>query len=114
MTVQDFLDITMTLSPSTLDPSLKLRWLSEVEGRVKVELLGESAETLQPIDESTPRGEELVVPHPYDRLYWMYYVTMYNYLVGDSARYENAALLFNEAYNGYGRYLKRRGNEREV
>ncbi len=107
MTIQSYLDLTDTLAPGAVDAALRLRWLSELEGRVQVELHDRPPEELTLITESTPRETVLTVPHPYDRLYWMYCLAMTDSLAGDSARYENAAALFNEAYAGYGRWLKR-------
>lgn len=109
MTIETFLDLVDGLAPSGVDVSLKLRWLGEIEGRVRVELLGQSPDTLPRFTPETPRSTELCVPPPYDRLYWMYYMAMLDYLSGNAVRYENAAALFNEAYAGYGRYLKRQG-----
>ncbi len=109
MTVQNFLDITGALSPGGPSVAVKLRWLSEIEGRVRVELLGEPAEGITPIDTATPRDTVLAAPAPYDRLYWMHHVAMTDYLAGDAVRYENAAALFNEAYAAFGRYLQRKG-----
>ncbi len=109
MTIQGFLDLTDTLPATGAPLPLRLRWLSEIEGRVRVELLGEAPEDVPSIGEDTARETALATPAPYDRLYWMYYLAMADSVAGDTARYENAAALFNEAYASYGRYLKRRG-----
>ncbi len=109
MTVQDFLDLSEVMVPGGPCVAVKLRWLSEIEGRVRSELLGEDPATLIPITEGTARDTCLAVPHPYDRLYWMHHMAMADYMAGDAVRYENAASLFNEAYASFGRYLKRKG-----
>ncbi len=109
MTVQDFLNLTDVLAPDEVDPAVRLHWLGEVEGRVRVELLGEDPATLTAFASDTPRDTVLAVPSPYDRLYWLHHLAMCDYLLGDAARYENAAAMFNEAYASYGRFLKRKG-----
>ncbi len=109
MTIQNFLDLTDRLAPGCADPLLRLRWLGEIEGRVRVELLGEDPATLPFIGADTATNTLLSVPAPYDRLYWLHHLAMCDYLSGDTARYENTAALFNEAYAGYGRFLKRKG-----
>ena len=38
MTVKSFLELTDALTPDEVDPLLSLRWLEEIEGRVRVEL----------------------------------------------------------------------------
>ncbi len=109
MTLQNFLDLTDLLSPGAVDPALRLRWLGEIEGRVRVELLGESPEALSVIASDSPRDAVLAAPSPYDRLYWLHHLAMCDYLAGDAVRYENSAMMFNEAYAAYGRYLRRTG-----
>ena len=108
MTIQSFLELTDALTPGEVDPTVRLRWLGEIEGRVRVELLGEDPTTLSEINRDTPTATVLAVPAPYDRLYWLHHLAMCNCLAGDSARYENAAAMFNESYASFGRWLKRR------
>ena len=108
MTVKSFLELTDALTPDEVDPILRLRWLEEIEGRVRVELLGEDPAGLSEINRETSPDTVLAAPAPYDRLYWLHHLAMCNCLAGDSARYENAAAMFNEAYASFGRWLKRR------
>ncbi len=109
MTIQDCMDLVDTMTPNRVALSVKLRFLGEIEGKVRVELLEEDPHELTPFDVDVPMGTELCVPHPYDQLYLLYIVAMMDYLNGDSARYENGAALFNQAYLAYGKWLKRRG-----
>ncbi len=96
------------MAPGEVDPVLRLRWLCEIEGRVRVELLGEDPAAIPEINTETPRHTVLTVPAPYDRLYWLHHLAMCNCLAGDTVRYENAAAMFNETYASFGRWLKRR------
>lgn len=109
MTITACLQAAAGELPVGLPTETTLRWLSELEGRVAVELLGESPEEVTPLTAATPTDTELSVPHPYDRLYPLYLVAMSDLMMGDVARYANTAALFNEAYRGYGKWLKRRG-----
>lgn len=108
MTIHTCIDLVDAMAPNGVDASIKLRFLGELEGKVKVELLGESPEAAETFDESTSVDTELCVPYPYDQLYWMYLVAMLDLVSGDTAHYENAAALFNAAYQSYGKWLKRR------
>ena len=103
------MDLVDTMTPNRVAISVKLRFLGEIEGKVRVELLGEDPRDLAPFDTEVPMGTELCVPHPYDQLYLLYIVAMMDYLNGDTARYENGAALFNQAYQAYGKWLKRQG-----
>ena len=109
MTIRNCIALVDEIAPNGVDASVKLRFLGEIEAKVKVELLGESPDSVEVFDENTYLDIELCVPHPFDQLYWLYLVAMLDFLGGDSARYENAAALFNAAYQNYGKWLKRRG-----
>lgn len=109
MTIETCMNLVNAMHPDGVDPKVKLRFLGEVEGRVRVELLGDPPDGDWDFDESTPTDTELVVPHPFDQLYLMYIMAMVDFISGDTARYENGAAMFNTAYQSYGKWLKRRG-----
>ena len=109
MTIETCMHLVDTVMPNNLPETVKLRFLGEIEGKVRVELLGEDPGMVAVLDSSTPVDTELAVPHPYDQLYWLYLLAMMDYVSGDLARYENTATLFNAAYQNYGKWLKRRG-----
>ena len=109
MTISTCMDLVDSLVPNGLDRSVKLRLLGEIEGKVRVELLGGYPEETEVFGGDTPDTTELTVPHPYDQLYWTYMIAMMEYMRGDVIRYENAAALFNTAYQGYAKWLKRQG-----
>lgn len=109
MTIQTCMDLVDAMVPNGLPASVKLRLLGEIEGKVKVELHGDDPSAASAFDGTVSPDTELCVPHPYDQLYWMYLLAMMDYVSGDLARYENAAALFNAAYQNYGKWLKRRG-----
>ncbi len=109
MTIQSCLEIVEELTATPTSEDLLLRWLSEIEGRVEVELLGLSPSRVHPFGESTAKSTPLSAPFPFDRLYWLYLVAMLDYTAGDSDRYENTAALFNSAYGDYAKWLKRGG-----
>lgn len=109
MTIETCLQLVDDMMPNCLPADMKLRFLGEVEGRVRVELLGEDPSAVSVLTSRTPTGTELTVPYPFDQLYWQYLLAMLGYVSGDTARYENAALLFNASYQSYGKWLKRRG-----
>jgi hypothetical protein len=109
MTIETCLELVNTVMPDGIPEAVKLRLLGEIEGQVWVELLGEEPDGTAVFDGSTPVDTELSAPHPFDRLYWLYLVAMTDCVSGNTARYENAAMLFNAAYQSYGKWLKRRG-----
>jgi hypothetical protein len=97
------------MRPNGFSEAVKRRFLGEVEGKVRVELLGEEPGTVPVMDENTPADTELTAPTPFDQLYLLYVMAMMDHVEGDTARYENTAILFNAVFQSYGKWLKRRG-----
>ena len=109
MTIETCMRLVDSMAPEGMDEALSLRFLGEIEGKVKVELYGEDPAGTADFDGTTAKDTVLCVPHPYDQLYWMYLLAMTGFVRGDNVRYENAAAMFNVAYQSYGKFLKRRG-----
>ena len=109
MTIETCMGLVDGMLPNRIPEAVKLRLLGEVEGKVRVELLGDQPSEGNLFPEGTPRDTELAAPHPYDQLYWQYLLAMLSHISGDNTRYESAAALFNATYQGYGKWLKRRG-----
>lgn len=108
MTVNTCLSFVDILLPNAVPTEVKKRWLLELEGRLRVELLGEGAD-LQAEVIALSDEEALSAPFPYDQIYWMYLVALIEYESGDYARYENGAAIFNAAYRNYAKYRIRVG-----
>ena len=109
MTIETCMGLVDAMLPNRIPEAVKLCLLGEVEGKVRVELLGQEPAEGALFPDGTPHDTELAVPHPFDQLYWQYLLAMLSHLSGDNARYENTAALFNATYQGYGKWLKRRG-----
>ena len=109
MTIETCMGLADGMLPNRVPAEVKLRLLGEVEGKVLVELLGEDPKSAPVFGADTPADTRLSAPHPYDQLYWQYLLAMLSHACGDTARYENAAILFNATYQSYGKWLKRRG-----
>ena len=109
MTIGTCMNLVDTMIPNGVAASVKLRFLGEIEGKVRVELLGEPPDEEWDFNEQTSQSTELCVPHPFDQLYLLYVMAMVHYVGGEIARYENGAALFNAAYQSYGKWLKRKG-----
>ena len=109
MTIETCMNLVDAMMPSGVEAAVKLRFLGEIEGKVRVELLGEEPDGACDFTVDTPVDRELCVPHPYDQLYPLYIMAMLDYVGGYMSRYETGAALFNAAYQSYGKWLKRRG-----
>jgi len=110
MTIGECIKLVDSMAPNGVGASVKLRLLSEVEGRVRVELLGEEPGEAVGFGEDAPEDTGLCVPAPFDRLYPLYVMSMIDFLNGDVTRFENGSILFNQAFQNYGKWLQRKGS----
>jgi hypothetical protein len=111
MTVNTCIALADMLAPNDIDAALKRRWLGEIDGNVRVDLMGQSTADASADTEDGVLSEtaSLTVPYPFDRLYWMYLVAMIAYTQNDLVGYTNAATMFNAAYERYAKWVQRGG-----
>lgn len=88
--------------PSAFEEAEKLRWLTELDGRIATEVMMMSISGVR----NLPRGEEALsceplVSFPYDGLYDRYLEAMIDYHNGEMNEYQNSMVAFNAAYNGW-------------
>jgi hypothetical protein len=83
----------------------KLRWLSNLDGMVKHQVLdthaGGEGVSFTGYNENTPSDTVLLVPAPYDELYLWWLSAQIDFYNGEFARYNNSIALFNTGYSVY-------------
>ena len=76
MTILEAITRADLIRPNELDPAVKLRWLSTLDGQIHAELLASHAGAPEPFrgydGETELQTTELLVPYPYDELYLRY------------------------------------------
>ncbi len=107
MTIAEVLQTADALRPNELAQSIKLRWLSELEGRILTEIAGREPEKIPVFGENTPQILRLFAPAPYDRVYWIYLMKMIDYAAKDATAYQMSAAAFNEAYGDFAKWFLR-------
>ena len=103
MTVQDAIDRVDVLAPNQYDAAQKMRWLSDLDGRIYREVIvthhGNFYGTDVPDGGYTDGGEELLVKEPYaSDLYENYLLSRIADRNAEVTKYNQFATLFNEAY----------------
>ena len=111
MTISDAIARIDNLKPNRFDLADKIRWLSELDGRIKNEIIdthegGDDSEFIG-YGEDTDINTVLLVPYPYDDIYIRYLEMQIDYANGETAKYTNSSTLFNEAYVSFIRYYNR-------
>ena len=111
MTIAEAISNVDALKPNTYTPEDKVGWLSNLDARVKAQIIDahEGGEDIvfEGYDENTIEETELLVPAPYDEMYLRWLEAMIDYYNSDDDRYNNAIILFNNAYEGYKKYYTR-------
>jgi hypothetical protein len=105
MTILEAITRADLIRPNELDPAVKLRWLSTLDGQIHAELLAAhegGPESFRGYDGETElRTTELLVPHPYDELYLRYLLMRIDLEHGELDRYNNDAAAFNRLWQSY-------------
>lgn len=104
MNIQEALDLADQMKPNMMDPRVKLKYLSEIEGLIHQEILmkhehAEDEETLPVYTVDTDPGTELIVPAPYDMVYVYWLMSKIDLLNQEIDKYNNDRALFENAYD---------------
>ena len=111
MTIAEVISKVDALKPNTYTPEDKIDWLSNLDARVKSQII-DTHECNEPIyfygyDSVSDMETELLVPAPYDEMYLRWLEAMIDYHNSEDGHYNNAIMLFNNAYEGYKKHYTR-------
>ena len=105
MTINEAIARVDALKPNTYDDKTKTRWLSDLDGRLSMEVMG-AAEPAQYLPE-TPGTQELLISAPYEQVYEHYLGAMIDYTNREYLNYNNSMPMFNTIYEDFRRYYIR-------
>lgn len=111
MTILEAITRADLIRPNELEPAVKLRWLSTLDGQIDRELLGAHADasgSFRGYDGDTElSATELLIPWPYDELYVRYLLMRIDLEHGELDRYNNEAAQFNRLWQSFaGQYCR--------
>ena len=111
MTIAEVISKVDALKPNSYTPEDKVDWLSNLDARVKTQII-DAHECTEPVtfdgyDSLADQNTVLLVNAPYDEIYLRWLEAMIDYHNSDDDRYNNAIILFNNAYEAYKRYYTR-------
>lgn len=111
MTIIEMITDVDTLKPNGYGQIYKTQWLSQLDGRIKHDIIdtheGGEGVSFSGYDAETPLSTELLVPHPYDDVYRYWLEAQIDYANGEYTKYNNSMAMFNEAYSAYERHYNR-------
>ena len=108
MTVSEIISRADVIRPNAIPREIKLGFLSDVEGQVRVLILQEDPASSRPLTEANG-SKVLTVPSPFDSLYVYYLCAMYAWHAGDSEMYANDRAVFEKAWSDYAKWYQRIG-----
>lgn len=111
MTILEAMTQADLARPNELEPELKLRWLSTLDGQIHAELMapcGEGPAVFSPYGADTELSRSsLLAPFPYDELYLLWLVMQIDLAQGELERYNNDALRFNRCWQSFAAHWSR-------
>lgn len=108
MTIAEVISKVDSLKPNTYSTDDKVDWLSNLDARVKSQIIDahEGGENIE-FNGYKSEDAELLVPAPYDEMYLRWIEAQIDYHNGEEGRYNNAIVLFNNAYEGFKKHYTR-------
>lgn len=130
MKIEEALALVDNLKPNQYDDQVKIKWLSDLDGKVFKEVIkthelpfvevekiseitGESYTVLEQIEPvyagytEYDMGKELLVNEPYSDIYTYYIFAMIDFHNQEMDRYTNSMLMFNAKYDEFAAYYNR-------
>ncbi|MBP5598320.1 MAG: hypothetical protein J6Y02_23330 [Pseudobutyrivibrio sp.] len=117
MTIAEVLALVDEIQPNTYDDNVKITWLNEFDGRVFNDLIlhyehelvddGEGNLIEPTFTAHVSVNEELLIPDTYADIYRHWLFAQIAYANGETERYGNAMLMFNNTFDEYCRYYAR-------
>lgn len=111
MTIIEAINKIDTLKPNNYTQSDKVKWLSNLDGIIKAEIIdtheGGSAIQFEGYTDETLLETELLVPAPYDDIYIKWLESQIDYTNAEYGKYNNSSTAYNTAYSAFERYYNR-------
>lgn len=103
MNLRELLVEVDQLRPNAFADAEKIRMVNTVEGRIYKDILSKY-EGEEPVFVPFAEGQEereLVVPVPFTDVYVFYLISMVDFYNGDSNKYNDSMILYNDAWENY-------------
>ena len=108
MKIIDALRAIDALKPNGFDDADKIRWLSELDGRIKIEVIdtheGGDAVTFEGYGEETSTDTVMLVPAPFEDIYIKWLESKIDYANAEYGKYNNSSIAFNNVFTAFSKY----------
>lgn len=111
MTILEAIARVDVVKPNVCQQSEKIKWLSELDGIVKNEIIdtheGGEGVTFSGYTEDTNLNTVLLVPAPYDEVYIHFLEMRIDYANNEYGKYNNSMMMYNSAYIAFEKHYNR-------
>lgn len=105
MTIAKAIERADELRANPFEEEQKVRWLSELDGKIAREVLGDK--NFSGYDYASDSEKELILEEAYCDVYLFYLTAMIDFFSRDYAEYNNSMIMFNEAFSKFSKAYKR-------
>ena len=98
MQLKDALAMARELHPCAYDDRMLTRWVSELDGRIRQEIMGVS-DGIAPYDAQSDMEITLAAPFPHDGIYMTWLGAKIDFAGAEYDRYNNGMLMFNAEWD---------------
>ena len=99
MTPNKAIEIVDGLKPNTYSEEDKLRWISDLDGRVKRLVIQDDEAISYAFPEDMDK--ELLIPAPFENSYTLYLEAMIDYHNREYGNYNNSVMMFDAIFTDY-------------
>lgn len=117
MTIREAINTADSGITNGIEFQNKLRWLSDLDGKVFSMMRGYEdgpKGEFDGYDNETNTDTQMLIEAPYDDIYIMYLQMKIFLCLAEYTRYNNAALLYNEAWQQYANHYNRSHMHKET
>ena len=117
MTLREAIERFDLLYPNALDIAAKRKIISDLDGRISLEILGNyegNDASFKGYTELTPAETPLLAAFPFDEIYIKALCAENDSVSGDINRYNNSAQLFNSSWEQYAAYYNRTHSHKDT
>lgn len=111
MLIREAIEACDILKPNRFTYAEKVRWLNELDGMTKAEIIdtheGTGPADFSGYDENTDIDTKLLIPAPYSELYIYYLFSKIDFFNAEYTRYNNSMAMFNGLYSQYAAHYNR-------
>lgn len=108
MTIREAITLADEMAPNAISEALKIRWLSELDGRVEQEILSpDTLSTFAGYGGDVKTDTVLQIPYPYDGIYPTWIKMHIDRMNGEMQKYNDGVILCDEKMEAYRRTLQR-------